>query len=97
VFAAALPDELIAQYTKEKQRPDVLLSDYRLPAGVTAIHALKQMRELWGPSLPAIVVTGDTGSEALQEIQANQAILLHKPLSPVRLRAVIYQAAQGPR
>lgn len=97
VFAAALPDELIAQYEKEKQRPDVLLSDYRLPAGVTAIHALKQMRELWGPSLPVIVVTGDTGSEALREIQSNQAILLHKPLSPVRLRAVIYQSVQGPR
>lgn len=97
VFAGALPEELIAQYAKDKQRPDVLLSDYRLPAGVTAIHALKQMRELWGSSLPVIVVTGDTGSEAFQEIQSNQAILLHKPLSPVRLRAMIYQAVQGQR
>lgn len=95
VVAGGLPDEVIARYDALGQRPDILLSDYRLPAGVTAIHASKQMRERWGASLPVLIVTGDTGSATLQELQSNQAILLHKPISPSRLRAVIYRAVQG--
>lgn len=95
VVAGGLPDEVVTQYAATGQRPDVLLSDYRLPAGVTAIHALKQMRELWGASLPALVITGDTGAATFDEIQSNQAIMLHKPLSPSRLRAMIHRALQS--
>ncbi|WP_035383268.1 hybrid sensor histidine kinase/response regulator [Ferriphaselus sp. R-1] len=94
VVAGGLPDEVVARYDALGQRPDILLSDYRLPAGVTAIHASKQMRERWGASLPVLIVTGDTGSATFQEFQSNQAILLHKPISPSRLRAVIYHAVQ---
>jgi len=76
-------------------RPDLLVCDYRLPHGMTAIHVIKQMRELWGSELPAVVVTGDTARETLQEIHASGAILLHKPIAPIRLRAMMHFALHG--
>lgn len=92
VVAGVLPDDVVAQYVATKQQPDVLLSDYRLPAGITAVHALTQMRALWGAALPVIVLTGDTGEATLRDIQSSQAVLLNKPISPSRLRSVIFRA-----
>lgn len=76
-------------------RPDLLVCDYRLPHGLTAVHVIKQMRELWGGELPAVVLTGDTAAETLHEIHQSGAIMLHKPIAPVRLRAMMYFALHG--
>jgi DNA-binding response OmpR family regulator len=62
---------------------------------MTAIHVIKRMRELWGNDLPAVVLTGDTASETLHEIHESGAILLHKPIAPIRLRAMMYFAIHG--
>jgi DNA-binding response OmpR family regulator len=62
---------------------------------MTAIHVIKRMRELWGSQLPAVVLTGDTARETLNEIHASDAILLHKPIAPVRLRSMMYFALHG--
>jgi DNA-binding response OmpR family regulator len=62
---------------------------------MTAIHVIKRMRELWGDDLPALVLTGDTASATLQEIHESGAILLHKPIAPIRLRAMMYFALHG--
>lgn len=76
------------------RRPDLLVCDYRLPHGKTALHVIKQMRELWG-EVPAVILTGDTASETLHAIHDSGAILLHKPISPARLRSMMYFALHG--
>ena len=76
-------------------RPDLLVCDFRLPYGMTAIHVIKMMREQWGNDLPAVVLTGDTASATLQEIHDSNAILLHKPIAPIRLRAMMHFALHG--
>jgi hypothetical protein len=53
------------------------------------------MRELWGDRLPALVLTGDTAPEALQDIHASGALLLHKPIAAARLRAMMYFSLHG--
>jgi DNA-binding response OmpR family regulator len=78
-----------------ERKPDLLVCDYRLPHGMTAIHVIKRMRKLWGGELPAVVLTGDTASETLHEIHDSGAILLHKPIAPIRLRAMMYFALHG--
>ncbi len=75
--------------------PELLLCDYRLPQGMTAIHVIKMMRELGGKPVPTLILTGDTGTEALQDIHASGAMLLHKPISPTRLRTMMYFALHG--
>jgi signal transduction histidine kinase/CheY-like chemotaxis protein len=95
VYASESADEVMRELDAAEQRPDVLVCDYRLPQGATAIHVIQRMRELWGADLPAVVLTGDTASETLHEIHASGAILLHKPIAPIRLRAMMYFVLTG--
>jgi two-component system, sensor histidine kinase len=50
------------------------------------------MHELWGKDIPTLVLTGDTAANTLQKIQASGALLLHKPITPARLRSIMYFA-----
>jgi hypothetical protein len=52
---------------------------------------IEQMREMFGMCIPAFLVSGDTGPERLREAHAKGYYLLHKPVSPMRLRAVLNQ------
>jgi len=95
VVAGEYADDVMRKLDIAGQRPDLLVCDYRLPHGMTAIHVIRRMRELWGNDLPVVVLTGDTASETLHEIRASGAILLHKPIAPVRLRSMMYYAVHG--
>jgi signal transduction histidine kinase/CheY-like chemotaxis protein len=95
VLAGEHADEVLRKLDAARQRPDLLVCDYRLPHGLTAVQVIKRMRELWGESIPALVLTGDTASEALQNIHASGAILLHKPIAPTRLRSMMHFALHG--
>ncbi|MBU1214138.1 MAG: hybrid sensor histidine kinase/response regulator [Gammaproteobacteria bacterium] len=95
VFTSESADEVMRELDVAGQRPDVLVCDYRLPQGMTAIHVIQRMRELWGAELPAVVLTGDTATETLHAIHASGAILLHKPIAPIRLRAMMYFVLTG--
>lgn len=94
VVAGELPAEVIAGLDLQNLRPDLLVCDYRLPHGLTGVRAIAQMREFWGAA-PAMVLTGDTGAEALRDIHASGAMLLHKPISPARLRSMMHLALHG--
>jgi two-component system, sensor histidine kinase len=95
VVAAEFAEDVIRKLDIAGWRPDLLVCDYRLPHGMTAIQVIKRMRELWGEDLPAVVLTGDTASETLHEIHDSGAILLHKPIAPMRLRAMMHFALHG--
>ncbi|MFH0934218.1 MAG: hybrid sensor histidine kinase/response regulator, partial [Pseudomonadota bacterium] len=94
VVAGEYAEDVMRKLDIAALRPDLLVCDYRLPHGATAIHVIKRMRELWG-QLPAVILTGDTASETLHEIHNSGAILLHKPIAPARLRAMMYYALHG--
>ena len=94
VMAGVFSDEVIEKMNAAGMRPDLLVCDYRLPQGVTAVHVIKRMRELWGNDIPALVLTGDTAPEVLREIQLSDATLLHKPVRPPHLRSLMYLALQ---
>jgi signal transduction histidine kinase len=69
--------------------PDIILSDYRLPGDTDGIAVITRLREKFGRAIPAILVTGDTAPESLQRIAQAGLPLLHKPLRPARLRALL--------
>lgn len=91
VLAGELPEQVMVHAV----HPDLLVCDYRLPQGMTATEAIRQMREFWNAEIPAIVLTGDTAPEMLHEIYASGALLLHKPIAPARLRSFIHLALHG--
>lgn len=82
-------DEVLEQ---RLEAPDVLLVDLHLDAGETGDRLVEKLRRHWQrPHLPAVVITADR-SEAWRRTLAECGIpLLHKPLRPGKLRAVLSQ------
>ncbi len=67
------------------QRPDMVISDYRLREHRTGAEAIAALRAELGPNLPAILITGDTAPERLRDARASGIPLLHKPVAPTQL------------
>jgi signal transduction histidine kinase len=60
--------------------PDVVISDYRLREQRNGIEAITTLRDMLGANLPVLLITGDNSSGLLNEAQANDIPLLHKPV-----------------
>ncbi|TAJ70201.1 MAG: response regulator [Phenylobacterium sp.] len=69
--------------------PDLLICDWRLRGGETALAAIGQVREAGSPTLPVLLITGDTAPDRLRAAHATGFVLLHKPVSPGKLRAAV--------
>ena len=69
--------------------PDLLIVDYRMESGRTGVDAITAMRERFGATLPAIVVTGSTMTGHDNDAQEHDFHLLIKPVVPNKLRAMI--------
>jgi signal transduction histidine kinase/ActR/RegA family two-component response regulator len=88
VTAASFEESLIA--TRGLARaPDLVVADYRLGAGGTGADAIEAVREQWGVTVPAVVVTGSTTPDHVHEAKARGFRLLAKPIAPAKLRALI--------
>lgn len=77
--------------------PDVIVSDYRLPDDIDGIEVILQLRRRFGRDIPAIVVTGDTAPDTILRISQAGFPLLHKPLRPAKLRALLTHLIQQAR
>ncbi|MGV8933102.1 MAG: hybrid sensor histidine kinase/response regulator [Gallionellaceae bacterium] len=95
IFEGELPQEVLDNMLQAGVCPDILICDYRLPLGLTALDCINLIRQHWHKPIPAVVLTGDTAPQTMHEIQASGAILLHKPVTPARLRSVVYFALRN--
>jgi two-component system, sensor histidine kinase len=77
--------------------PDVIVSDYRLPDDSDGIEVITRLRQGYGRDIPAIVVTGDTAPDTILRISRAGFPLLHKPLRPAKLRALLIHLIQQAR
>ncbi len=89
VVAAASGDEALARLKECGETPDVIISDYRLREGETGIEVIERLHAAYSPTIPAAVVSGDTAPERLREAIAGGHRLLHKPVQPAKLRAML--------
>ena len=91
VALAANGDEAIALFNSEEGKLDAVLSDYRLPNGETGVDVIVRLRAVAGWPIPAALITGDTAPERLREAKLAGHALLHKPVRPAKLRALLEQ------
>ncbi|HWR75653.1 MAG TPA: ATP-binding protein [Thiobacillus sp.] len=77
--------------------PDVIVSDYRLPDDTDGIEVITRLRQKLGRDIPAILVTGDTAPDTILRISRAGFPLLHKPLRPAKLRALLTHLIQQAR
>jgi signal transduction histidine kinase/CheY-like chemotaxis protein len=69
--------------------PDFIIADLRLSDNDNGIEAIGMLRAKLGESLPAVLISGDTGTDQLRRVSAAGLTMMHKPLKPVRLRALL--------
>lgn len=78
-----------------ERRPDVLLSDYRLPDNRTALDVVAVMARIW-PHVPTVVVTGDAEAAVTLAGRGDIAGVMHKPVSTAELLHHLARACELP-
>ena len=84
--------ELLRGLAGTTRVPDLLVCDYRLRGGESGLDAVEAVREEFNADIAAAIVTGDTGPERLREVESSGLAILHKPVNPARLRALLAEA-----
>jgi CheY-like chemotaxis protein len=91
VIAGDSAEAVMAGIGAGRRMPDLIISDYRLAGGGTGIDAVRSMREKFNAEIPAFLISGDTAPERLRDASDHGLHLLHKPVPPMRLRAMLNQ------
>jgi signal transduction histidine kinase/CheY-like chemotaxis protein len=94
VITAGSGEEMLAKVVDCTQRPDLIISDYRLRDD-NGIAVIEQLQSEFNHAIPAMLLTGDTAPDRLAEARESGFVLLHKPLSEARLRAAMAAMAAG--
>ena len=74
----------------------VVLCDYRLREGHVGLDFLSEIKSAAGPGAPApglCLITGDVDAGLMQKAQGAGIFLVHKPVDPARLRALLNHLA----
>ena len=90
VFKAPDLETAIAVVAEARIAPDGLLVDYHLDEG-NGIAAIRELRRNFGADLTAILITADRSPHVREDARANAIQLLHKPIKPAALRALLTQ------
>ena len=91
VTAAHTADELLDALASGNA-PDILITDLRLGGATDGLALIAAVRSQPGRAeLPAVLISGDTAPDSLARIQAAGVQMLHKPVRPARLRALMHR------
>lgn len=71
--------------------PDVIISDYRLRDNDTGAKAITAIRNRLGRTIPAVLITGDTGPQRIREALSSGIPLIHKPVSSAKLHQLLLE------
>ena len=88
-------NEAVAQLPAHDRLPELIICDYWL-TNETGLDAIERVRAAIGRHVPALLVTAETSRPVLLAAQAAGTPLLHKPVSPLKLRALLAQMLSHP-
>ena len=94
-LAATSSSDAIAQLSAHDRPPELIVCDYWL-INETGLDAIERMRAAIGGRVPAVLVTAETSRSVLLAAQTAGIPLLHKPVSPLKLRALLAQLLSQP-
>ena len=73
--------------------PDIILADYRLREEERGTDVIRRIQDKFpDTAIPAIIITGDTSPDRIKEAEASGYKIIHKPVSPDKLRGLISYA-----
>ncbi|WP_050478273.1 hybrid sensor histidine kinase/response regulator [Herbaspirillum rhizosphaerae] len=91
VLAARSLEQALAMLGDDADRPQLVVSDFRLAADITGIDVIGAVLRTLNADVPAIIVTGDTSPQGISQASASGYQVLHKPLDPSQLRTTMSQ------
>ncbi len=87
VCSALSGDEALA-HIANGVRPDVVISDFRLP-GYNGVELIRRVRNATVDDLPTVLITGDTSGREIEAANLVRCTVLHKPVDTDRLISLI--------
>ncbi|MBI3899974.1 MAG: hybrid sensor histidine kinase/response regulator [Gammaproteobacteria bacterium] len=95
IVTATSPNEAIAKLRAGGQLPDAIICDYRLRGEENGIDAVAGLRAEFNRTIPALLITGDTAVECIDEIHASGLPMLHKPIKEDALNIALIALIAG--
>ncbi len=92
VATAASAPEAQALIRHVDETPALLISDFHLLDGSTGVEAVSAIREKYGSSIPAFIVSGDTSKVVKDARLLDNCTLMSKPIDTNRLLAAARHA-----
>ncbi|MBF0270349.1 MAG: response regulator [Alphaproteobacteria bacterium] len=83
--------------TQKNFRPDIVLTDLRLPSDMNGIQIGAKLRELLNQDVPVIILTGDTSAETLRDIHRHDFVRLSKPVKVKEMTCLIQRLLANPK
>ena len=82
-------DDLLNKMQSTGSTPDVIISDLQLGQGRNGVKEVERVRKALAETVPALIITGNIGTEYKAQIQAADLPWLYKPVAPAKLRAFL--------
>lgn len=89
VIIATSPERALDLLSGSATMPDALLVDFRLTEEITGIDAIEMLSKKVGKNIPALLITGDTTGEGLNQITSSGFRHLHKPVEAGELLQMV--------
>ena len=93
VLAARTVAESLALAAREDARIELILADFRLDSQLTGADAIREINARLQRPVPAIIITGDSSPERIQEAVSSGHLILHKPIAAEVLMAAIAETS----
>ena len=97
VVSAHSLEDLKRELLGSPEAPHIALIDYHLDGGLCGLDVAAWLRSAYGAGLPAIVTTADHSAEVAEEVRAAGCELIHKPIKPAYVRALMSHLAPSGR
>ena len=100
VLIAGSTDQAVERVREAGRFPDVMLVDYRLREGRVGTEAVVRIRAMAdramaGRTIPAMILTGESGPECEEDARAHGLKVIRKPVTPRHLRRVLDRAIEN--
>ncbi|WP_053076828.1 CHASE domain-containing protein [Caenimonas sp. SL110] len=100
-FAAVVADTVDSACTAAANARDIgglalIVSDYQLRNGESGLDAIHAASRESGGKVPAMLLTGDTSAECADQARVYGYPVLHKPVDPAALIALVHALTRSP-
>lgn len=95
VLSADSAERAMERLAGQAEAPDIVIADYRLREGRVGTEVVRRVRDRYGAAIPAVILTGETGADCLQDAAAHGVPVIHKPVTPRQLAAAVERQLQA--